>query len=85
MKTEQAVKLGDLAIAQAAELANRFDLSRKSIVEAAVAEYHAKYSTADVLTISRVAEKTTNAPNTPVAPATAEPYKMSAKKKERNA
>lgn len=79
MKTEQAVKLGDHAIMQAAELANRFDLSRKSIVESAINEYHAKYIGADVLTISRVAEKTTDAPPAPVAKPDAPRYKIAPK------
>jgi hypothetical protein len=77
--TEQAVKIGNHFIGLARFVAGRFDLSQKAVVEAAIAEYHAKYCAAPMLTISRVAESPALAP-LPVAPATAAPYKIGTKK-----
>lgn len=79
MTTEQAVKVGNHFLELARAIASRFDISQKAVVEAAIAEYYAKYSAAPMLTISRVAETSAPAP-LPVAPANAEPYKIGKKK-----
>lgn len=85
--TEQAVKLGNHFIGLARELASRFDLSSKSVVEAAITEYHAKYANAPMLTISRIAEPSPayNKPDAPLDPTVAltlpTRYKRSVEKK----
>lgn len=84
MKTlsDVTVKLDRDVVGVASQLADRFGLSQKAVIQKAVAEFAAAHANGEPIVIPPRAELIRDLPalpQPPVAPANAEPYKMTKK------
>lgn len=79
------VKIDRDVMAIVAQLAGRFDLSQKVVIQNAVAQFSANHSNGEPIMIpprAHLLRENAGQSETPVAPTNAEPYKIQKKRKK---